>query len=367
MPDTTKTMLPRCRSVKNENPFFSICIPQYNRTSFVIEALRVLAGQTFKNFEVCVSDDCSTDGRQSELLQTLRDLNLRHVYRQQSTNVRYDGNLRSAISSATGRYCLLMGNDDCLADRHSLNRLHGLIASQENLGVVITNYVNQATGRVFRRVRATRTVGSGPGVAVQCFRNFAFVSGIVLRRDRAVAHATTKWDGAEMYQMYIGSRIIGEGYDLMEFADIIVIQGLQISGQIVDSYAVRPRLNPCPIKERHTPLVQLGRLVVDAIRPYGGKRFSAFATSIFLQILIFTFPPWIVEYRRVQSWNYSVGICLGMRPRNFLESAALNRIQSLSLRVLYLTVTLASLIIPIWLFDSLRLEFYALAKAMFSR
>jgi hypothetical protein len=45
----------------------------------------------------------------------------------------------------------------------------------------------------------------------------------------------------------------------------------------------------------------------------------------------------------------------------------LNLIQSLSLRVLYLTVTLAGLIIPIWLFDSLRLEFYALAKAMFSR
>ncbi|MDB9482187.1 glycosyltransferase, partial [Dolichospermum circinale CS-537/05] len=42
-----------------ENPFFSICIPQYNRTSFLIEACKVLAQQTFKNFEVCISDDQS--------------------------------------------------------------------------------------------------------------------------------------------------------------------------------------------------------------------------------------------------------------------------------------------------------------------
>src|SRR2546430_1071908 len=82
--------------VETGTPFFSICIPQYNRTSFIIEALRVLAGQTFEHFEVCISDDCSPDGRQSELQQVLRDLNLRHVYWQQPTNVRYDENLRSA-------------------------------------------------------------------------------------------------------------------------------------------------------------------------------------------------------------------------------------------------------------------------------
>ena len=49
-----------------ENPTFSICIPQYNRTSFLLEALKTLNEQDFKDFEVCISDDCSTDGRESE-------------------------------------------------------------------------------------------------------------------------------------------------------------------------------------------------------------------------------------------------------------------------------------------------------------
>jgi len=353
--------------MQNTTPFFSICIPQYNRTSFLIEALRVLTRQTFKDFEVCISDDCSTDGRQSELQQTLREFDLHHVYRRQPRNVRYDANLRAAIGLASGSYCLLMGNDDCVADPDTLERLHKLITQQDNIGVVITNYVNQASRAIFRRVPATRTVGAGPSIAERCFRNFSFVSGIILRRDRAVAHATSEWDGAEMYQMYIGSRIISEGYSLMEIADVSVVQGIQIPGQCVDSYAAKPRLDPCAIQERKIPLIDMGRLVIDAIRPYADKSVSALSASIFCQILVFTYPYWIVEYRRVQSWNYSLGICLGMRPRNVFGTTALRWIHSLSLKALYLGVTIAGLTMPIGLFDSLRPRFYAFAKSTFLR
>ena len=45
-----------------ESPYFSVCVPQHNRTSFLLEALRVLAGQQFRDFEVCIADDWSTDG-----------------------------------------------------------------------------------------------------------------------------------------------------------------------------------------------------------------------------------------------------------------------------------------------------------------
>ena len=351
-------------TVQDNSPFFSICIPQYNRTSFLIEALRVLEKQTFKDFEVCISDDCSPDGRQSEVQQVLHTLNLRHVYLQQAKNLRYDGNLRAAISLATGTYCLLMGNDDCLADENALARLHELIASEENVGAVITNYVNQRTGQISRRVAATRTVGSGASVAACRFRNFAFVSGIILRRDRAVAHSTSEWDGAEMYQMYVGARIVAEGFDLMEVSEVIVVQGIQVPGQTVDSYAARPRLNPCPIRERKTPLVDMGRLVVDAICPYSDKSISALSASIFLQIFAFTYAFWIVEYRRCQSWRYSIGICLGMRPRNVFGTATLKRKHSVSLKAVYLAVTLAGLITPLGLFDSARPQFYAFAKSV---
>src|ERR1700722_12253815 len=108
-------------------PFFSICIPQHNRTSFLIEACRQLKLQTCQDFEICISDDCSTDGRGEELQQFLRESQLSFVYRKQEKNRRYDGNLRAAIGLASGEYCILMGNEDCLGGDTALEVLLSIL------------------------------------------------------------------------------------------------------------------------------------------------------------------------------------------------------------------------------------------------
>ena len=77
--------------------------------------------------------------------------------------------------------------------------------------------------------------------------------------------------------------------------------------------------------------------------PYSNGRSAALAWSIFLQILVFPYAFWIVEYRRVQSWKYALGICLGMRPRNLFAAMRLPWLPAWSLRVIYCGVTLAGL------------------------
>ena len=42
-------------------PLFSIVIPTYNRSELVQGAVRSVLGQTFADFEVVVSDNCSQD------------------------------------------------------------------------------------------------------------------------------------------------------------------------------------------------------------------------------------------------------------------------------------------------------------------
>jgi hypothetical protein len=348
---------------QNQLPFFSVCIPQYNRTSFLIEALRVLAGQTLTDFEVCISDDCSTDGRQDEVVSALDSLGVEYAYYRQPSNLRYDGNLRAALELARGRYCLLMGNDDCLASPHVLRKLLDQLSAAPNVGAVVTNYVGGDDQRVSRRVRSRRLTKGTPMLAAQRFRNFSFVSGVLLRRDRALAHATAAWDGAEMYQMFLGSRIIAEGYELLELEDVTVVHGLQIRGETVDSYASRPRVCPCPITERPIPLGRMGALVYDAIRPFAAGS-SVWAAAIFLQIILFTYSFWIVEYRRVQSWPFAAGICLGLRPGRQLQGVPMPCLYRALLDASYLIVTLAGLLIPIKIFDRLRPRFYDFAKAV---
>src|SRR5271154_6077851 len=93
-------------------PFFSICIPQYNRTEFLMKACRSLSCQDFDKFEICISDDCSTDSKEVTLLEYLRNSGLLYVYVKTEHNLRFDGNLRNAIALSLGEYLVLMGNDD---------------------------------------------------------------------------------------------------------------------------------------------------------------------------------------------------------------------------------------------------------------
>ncbi|MDQ6678344.1 MAG: glycosyltransferase family 2 protein [Acidobacteriota bacterium] len=325
-----------------------------------------MAEQSCQDFELCIADDCSPDHRQEELRTLLRELKMRFVFRQQQLNVRYDANLRTAIALASGRFCLLMGNDDQLSHPHVLRDLRQVLECYPTAGVVIPNYAEYSGERVYRRSSSTALRRSGPELAVRVFRNFSFVSGLILRRDRAQSHATTQWDGSEMYQMYLGCRIIAEGFDLVEVAGIAVQKSILLEGASVDSYAKRPRVKAWPLRERRLPLGQMGSLVFDAVRPFAPDG-SALGLRIFSQILLFTYPFWIVEYRRVQSWHYAVGICLGMRPRNILHQTNLRTVDRLSIRIMYVMMSLAGLAVPISLFQTCQSKLHAFAKYNFRR
>ena len=59
-----------------EAPLFSVCIPQFNRTSFLLELLRSIDSQTCRDVEVCISDGGSTDGRRLDILECLEQSEL---------------------------------------------------------------------------------------------------------------------------------------------------------------------------------------------------------------------------------------------------------------------------------------------------
>lgn len=349
-------------------PLFSICIPHYNRTSFLLKVCESLAAQSFREFELCLSDDGSTDGREGELLASLQRSALPHTYVRQPRTLRYDGNLRAAIALARGRYCLLLGNDDALADPETLAELAQLLTRYPDTGVAITNYEQAATGRVCRRIRSTGLLGHGPQVAVRQFRNFSFLGGILLETTEAQAQATARWDGSEMYQMYLGCRLIAAGQPLLGIDRVAVREGIQLPGEQVESYATRPRIQPCPITPRHLPLHQIGPLVAEAIEPFTPPaQQPVLVESIARQLLSFTYPFWLIEYRRVQSWRYALGVSLAMRPRMLTGGRRLSGIRRWRLRLLYLTMGVAGLTLPIGLFSALRPALYALAKSVSAR
>jgi hypothetical protein len=346
-------------------PQFSLCIPQYNRTNFLIAALESYASQTLRDFEVCISDDRSTDGGRERLLNYLDRSGVAYAYRVRDTNGRYDANLRSAIALARGRYCLLMGNDDALAGPTSLAELSTDLQKHPGAGVVITNYADWTTAVPNTRVKATRNYGAGPAVAAEHFRNFSFVSGVLLERETAQGFATARWDGSEMYQMYLGCKMIASGWPLLELDRVLVRKDVQVPGEAVDSYARKPRVWPCPLVERPLPFNQLTRLVADAIAPYcRGATRQRLNERVLRQVLQFTYPIWLVEYRKVQSWRYAAGVALGMRPRRIFDGIDLSPTHRCRAAGLYCLATLAGMTVPIGLVRRLQDRLYRLAKSV---
>ncbi len=345
-------------------PVFSICVPQYNRTSFFKLAIISYAQQNFGSVEVCVSDGGSTDGRHGEVIGALRGIGLPFVFYRSEQNLRYDSNLRKAITLARGRYCVLMGNDDALNGAHALDDLWKDIQAHSYPGVILNDSCDHTTGRRAMRIRRTGDRGGGPVVAAMHYRNFSFVSGVVLDRSMAQSFSTLEWDGAEMYQTYLGCRIIASSRNLLERGVAFTRKDLVVTGETVDGIARAKRIWPCPIIERRTTLTDFGRLVSAAIAPYSGKALRSLNERIMLQHLGITMGYWLFTYRKLQSWRYALGIALGLRPTRSAEGVELGLWRRLRVWTVYICSCIGGLTIPPSVFHTLEHKLYKFAKSI---
>ena len=55
--------------MNKEQPLVSFVISVYNQENFIIKSLNSILAQTYKNIEIRVIDDCSTDSTYSKLLE----------------------------------------------------------------------------------------------------------------------------------------------------------------------------------------------------------------------------------------------------------------------------------------------------------
>jgi len=347
-------------------PTFSICVPHYNRTRHLLVALQSLAAQTYRDFELCISDDCSTDGRGEQLRRALRASRFAVRYRLQPRNLRYDGNLRSAIGLSRGRFCMLMGNDDCLNGPEALATIRRALETYRSPSAVITDFADWRSRLPARRVLETRALGGGPAAALAGFRNASFVSGVVLAGDQARALATERWDGSEMYQVYLLCRIVSAGGALLQISEPLVLKDIVVEGEHVDSYVDEPRLDPCPIVLRDKPLARLpalaGASIVEGARLRGASlRRCHFAVA--RQLYIYTFAYWLIEYRRIQSRAYALGVAVALSPSRACRDLELGAAGRAAIWTWFLAVVCAAMLMPLQLFSRFREALYRRAKS----
>lgn len=94
-------------------PLVSVCIPAYNSAGYIMDTVNSILNQTYRNLELVVVDDCSTDDTY-EVLCAIQDERLK-LYRNEH-NLGMSGNWNRCLKLCSGEYVKLICADDLLAE-----------------------------------------------------------------------------------------------------------------------------------------------------------------------------------------------------------------------------------------------------------
>ena len=93
---------------------FSIVMPVYNvEIKWLDKAIESIEKQNYKNWEICIADDCSTKQEVREHLSAIKNSRIKIKLLEKNQGI--SGATNAAAALASGEYILLMDNDDELA------------------------------------------------------------------------------------------------------------------------------------------------------------------------------------------------------------------------------------------------------------
>ena len=158
-------------------PLVSVAMATFNGEQFLEDQLRSICNQTYRNLEVIVSDDCSTDGT----VEILEEFNIKYGidYCVNDKRLGLVRNFERALSLCRGEYIALADQDDmwfpekieCL-----LNEIgdHSLISSDTN---IIDSHGNIIAGS-FKKV--SNYIADTETPFLQLFLNTKWISGCTM-------------------------------------------------------------------------------------------------------------------------------------------------------------------------------------------
>lgn len=118
-------------------PYFTIAIPAFNGKNFLKESVKSVLNQTYRDFELVIIDDHSTDGAW-EYIQTINDPRVR-IFRNEK-NLGIVLNWKRCIEEAKGKWFKFLMSDDIMFP-DSLDILKKIIDEYPTNNVIVTSGV----------------------------------------------------------------------------------------------------------------------------------------------------------------------------------------------------------------------------------
>ena len=183
----------------------TIAIPLYNKARYIGETLESALGQTYRDIEVLVVDNCSTDGSY-EIVTGYQDSRIRAV--RHPENLGLIANFNSALELAQGEFVKILCADDLLGPECVAKQVAALDAAGTKAAMAVSQHdFISAHGR--RLIRHTGVPGmSGYYSPAETFRIIRDAAGNIFGTEAHVLFRKSALADIEWYR---------EGYTEIDF------------------------------------------------------------------------------------------------------------------------------------------------------
>jgi glycosyltransferase involved in cell wall biosynthesis len=264
----------------NHAPTVSIGMPVYNGEEYIREALDSLLAQTFTDFELIISDNCSTDKTQ-EICNEYSTRDSRIIYIRQDMNIGPAANFEFVLQKSSGKYFMWAAHDDRWKCTF-LEKLVAILMSDRECGLAFSNYVvkNLQTGvEIPHRVHASAADNLACNFMI---RTFYFCPSLV-------------------YGLYKIDLVKNTKFENFDFADVHFISELSLKSKIrvVDDYlyiaGTKGERLPYSLNDKKISRSQFLGKQSNLLK----KHFS-FPVNYLLFIIVCLF----MAYNKIRLWRY---------------------------------------------------------------
>jgi glycosyltransferase involved in cell wall biosynthesis len=126
-----------------ENPLVTVLVITYNSSKYVLETLESVKAQTYKNLELIISDDCSSDNTISvceEWLNSKKNLSFNYRIITTNQNTGTPRNCNRGLNAATGKWVKLIAGDDVLKNDCIKQNFEHAEKSVNDIALVVSYY-----------------------------------------------------------------------------------------------------------------------------------------------------------------------------------------------------------------------------------
>ena len=138
---------------RDMNPRFSVIMPLYNKERYVKKAIESVIAQTYRDFELIIIDDGSTDNS----LEVVRGLKIEDrrlkILTQSNSGVAVARN--NGVAASKGEYLCFLDADDWWEPMF-LEEMDRLITEYPDAGLYATNYVYYKPGKTHVALKIER-------------------------------------------------------------------------------------------------------------------------------------------------------------------------------------------------------------------